>query len=52
LKWPESKLTEYRRNLGRLRQIAVNYQHSTNSGEREMAQTASEVVARWGDRSP
>jgi hypothetical protein len=52
LKWPESKLAEYRRNLDRLRLIARTYQHSVNSGEREMAQTAAEIVSRWGDRSP
>jgi hypothetical protein len=52
LKWPESKLAAYRRNLDRLRLIARTYQHSVNSGEREMAQTAAEIVSRWGDRSP
>jgi hypothetical protein len=52
LRWPETKLAEYRLNLNRLRQMAKKYRNSANTGERELAQTANEVVDRWGDQSP
>lgn len=43
---------EYRKNFQTLKEIARRYEGSRNSGEKELAEVAAEVVKRWGDKTP
>jgi hypothetical protein len=52
LKWPESKLSEYDKNLERLKLIAKRYATSQNAAEKEMANLAQTVIDRWGEKTP
>jgi hypothetical protein len=52
LKWSQSKLTEYDRNLASLKRIAAAHKNSPNTNALEMARLSEMIVNRWAGKTP